>query len=120
MHQKLVAAYRANDVATLERLVSPDHVHNNVFGMLQTKEALLADMRSGTLAFKAYDITSSRWMVHGDLAIVTGTLHAEAARAGKRVPVTEFRFTRIFERRAGEWQELLFQNTMVVAPPGKP
>jgi ketosteroid isomerase-like protein len=120
VHERLVTAYRTNDVAALERLVAPDHVHNNVFGMIQGKEALIADIRSGTLVFRAYEITSSRWFPGVDHAVVTGTLRAEAERAGKPVPSREFRFTRIFVKRGGTWQELLFHNTMLSAPPGGP
>jgi len=119
-HEKLVAAYRKNDVATLEKLLSADHVHNNVFGMKQDKQTLLEDIRSGTLVFQAYDVTASQWMIQPELAIVTGTIHADATRAGKPVPTHEFRFTRIFVKRDGNWLEWLFQNTMIATPPKQP
>lgn len=120
MHEKLVEAYRKNDVATLEKLLSTDHVHNNVFGMKQDKQTLLEDIRSGTLVFQAYDVTASQWVIQPELAIVTGTIHADATRAGKPVPTHEFRFTRIFVKREGNWLEWLFHNTMIVAPPKAP
>ncbi len=116
-HERLVTAYRMNDVATLERHLAPDHVHNNVFGMRQDKQLLLNDMRSGTLVFHAYDLADSQWIIAPDLAIVTGTLHAEATRSGKPVPATEFRYARIFVKRDGVWLEWLFQNTMIITPP---
>lgn len=116
-HETLVKAYRTNDVATLEKLLSDDHIHNNVFGMQQDKKALLDDMRSGTLVFQAYDVSSSKWVIQPEMAIVTGTIHADATRAGKPVPTHDFRFTRIFVKRDGAWLEWLFQNTMIVAPP---
>lgn len=119
-HDKLVEAYRKNDVAMLEKLLSTDHVHNNVFGMKQDKQALLEDIRSGTLVFQAYDVTASQWVIQPELAIVTGTIHADATRAGKPVPTHEFRFTRIFVKRDGTWLEWLFHNTMIATPPKQP
>lgn len=116
-HETLVKAYRTNDVATLEKLLSDDHIHNNVFGMQQGKKELLDDMRSGTLVFQAYDVASSKWVIQPEMAIVTGTIHADATRAGKPVPTHDFRFTRIFVKRDGAWLEWLFQNTMIMAPP---
>lgn len=116
-HERLVKAYRTNDVAALEKLLSDDHIHNNVFGMTQDRKALLDDIRSGTLVFQAYDVTASQWVIRPDLAIVTGTIHADATRAGKPVPVHDFRFTRIFVKRNGAWLEWLFQNTMIATPP---
>ncbi len=115
-HERLIKAYRTNDVPTLEKLIAADHVHNNVFGMTQGKEELLADMRSGTLVFHAYEVASSRWFLKPDIAVVTGTLHAEAERAGKPVPSQDFRFTRIFVKRDGAWLEWIFHNTIVMAP----
>ncbi|MRG92458.1 nuclear transport factor 2 family protein [Polyangium spumosum] len=115
-HERLVKAYRTNDVPALERSLAPDHVHNNVFGMIQGKEELLADMRAGTLVFRAYEITSSSWSLKPDIAVVTGTLRAEAERAGKPVPSQDFRFTRIFVKREGVWLEWLFHNTIIAAP----
>jgi ketosteroid isomerase-like protein len=116
-HERLVNAYRTNDIATLERHLAPDHVHNNVFGMRQDKQTLLNDMRNGTLVFKSYDLGDSQWIISPDVAIVTGTLHAEATRAGKPVPATDFRYARIFVKRDGAWLEWLFQNTMIMTPP---
>lgn len=117
VHEKLVEAYRKNDVATLEKLLSADHVHNNVFGMKQDKQALIDDIRSGTLVFQDYRVTDSQWVIQPELAIVTGTIHADATRAGKPVPTHEFRFTRIFVKRDGNWLEWLFHNTMIALPP---
>ncbi len=116
-HETLVKAYRTNDVAMLEKLLSDDHVHNNVFGMQQGKKELLDDMRIGTLVFQAYDVPASKWVIQPDMAIVTGVIHADATRAGKPVPTHDFRFTRIFVKRDGAWLEWLFQNTMIVGPP---
>ncbi|HRI69393.1 MAG TPA: nuclear transport factor 2 family protein [Polyangium sp.] len=118
-HEKLVAAYRTNDVATLDKLLAPDHVHNNVFGMHQDKNTLLEDIKSGVLVFQAYEVTSSQWALYPELAIVTGTIRADATRAGKPVPTHDFRFTRVFTKRNGVWLEWLFHNTMIVAPPTK-
>lgn len=116
-HETLVKAYRTNDVATLEKLLSDDHIHNNVFGMQQGKKELLEDLRSGTLVFQAYDVASSKWVIQPEMAIVTGVIHADATRAGKPVPTHDFRFTRIFVKRDGAWLEWLFHNTMIAAPP---
>ena len=118
-HERLVAAYRTNDVAALDKLLAPDHIHNNVFGMQQDKKTLLDDIKAGTLVFQSYDVTSAQWVLLPELAIVTGTIRAEAVRAGKPVPVREFRFTRVFAKRNGAWLEWLFQNTMIAAPPTK-
>ncbi|WP_428262524.1 nuclear transport factor 2 family protein [Haliangium sp.] len=118
LNDRLVAAYEANDVATLETMLAPEHIHNNVFGMRMDKDTFLQDIRSGELVFERYQTPSIQWFIYPDVAIATGTIEAVAYRGGKQVPSTQFTFTRVFVRRGDGWQVLLFQNTIVRPPPG--
>ena len=113
LNHRLTAAYEANDVATLEAMLAPEHIHNNVFGMALDKDTFLQDIRSGTLVFSRYETTSIRWHVYDDVAIATGTIEATAHRSGKQVPSSRFLFTRIFVRKDDAWQVLLFHNTII-------
>lgn len=117
LNDRLVAAYEANDVATLETMLAPEHTHNNVFGMRMDKDTFLQDIRSGILVFERYDTTEIEWHIYQDVAIATGTIEAIAYRGGNKVPSSRFRFTRIFERKGDTWQVLLFHNTILSGPP---
>ena len=116
----LTEAYLREDVPTLRRMLSDQHVHNNVFGMPLDKDSFLKDIESGVLKFSRYETPKVRWFVSGDMAVGTGLIEAEAQRSGKAVPATQFLFTRIFVRECGEWKVLLFHNTMAAAPPKRP
>ncbi len=120
LNKRLTAAYEANDVATLEQMLAPDHIHNNVFGMRMDKDTFLQDIRSGVLVFERYDTPEIQWFIYHDVAIATGVIEAVAYRGGNRVPSTSFTFTRVFAKRAGTWEVLLFQNTIIRPPPVAP
>ena len=112
LNSKLTEAYQNEDVPLLRTMLTEDHVHNNVFGSVMNKETFLRDIESGTLVFESYTTIELNWFIKGDMAVATGLIEAEAVRAGKLVPTSRFRFTRIFVRRDGQWKVLLFQNTM--------
>lgn len=117
LNRRLTEAYLHEDVPALRRMLSDQHVHNNVFGMPLDKDTFLRDIESGVLKFTAYDTPKIRWYVRGETAIATGIIEAKAIRGGKPVPATRFLFTRIFVRESGAWKVLLFHNTMVGKPP---
>ncbi len=118
INAKLTEAYLNEDVPTLRRMLSDNHVHNNVFGMPLDKETFLKDIESGVLKFTAYDTPKLRWFIEDDVAIATGLIEAKAERGGKPVPASTFLFTRIFVKDGGQWKVLLFHNTMAGKPPG--
>jgi len=113
LNDRLVDAYQREDVPLLRSLLSDRHIHNNVFGSRMTKDEFLADIESGTLVFESYETPEIEWFLDDELAVATGVIEASAIRAGRQVPASTFRFTRVFVREDGGWKVLLFQNTMV-------
>ncbi|GAB4272181.1 MAG: hypothetical protein Tsb0018_04240 [Opitutales bacterium] len=119
-NERLTQAYENEDIEVLEALLADDHVHNNIFGMSMSKAQLLEDIRLGVLAFEYYRTPEIRFVFQGDdVCIATGVIEAKAERSGQDVGALKFRFTRVFVKRDGRWQSLLFQNTRVVPPPVK-
>ena len=117
LNKRLTDAYEREDVPLLRKLLSERHVHNNVFGHRMTKEEFLADIESGTLVFESYETHEIQWFISEKTAVATGVIHARAIRAGKPVPATRFRFTRVYTLEDGQWQVLLFHNTLLPASP---
>lgn len=113
LNRRLTDAYEREDVDLLRQLLSDRHVHNNVFGHRMSKEEFLADIESGTLIFESYKTPEIEWFITDETAVATGVIEARAVRAGKPVPATRFRFTRIYTREQGSWRVLLFHNTML-------
>ena len=112
VNSKLTQAYQEEDLPVLRDMLSDAHVHNNVFGSSMGKDQFLKDLEDGTLVFETYTTPELQWYIKGDVAIATGLIEAKAVRAGKPVPASTFRFTRVFSRENGKWKVLLFQNTM--------
>lgn len=112
LNTRLTQAYENEDIETLKQLLAKDHVHNNVFGFQMDKATFLKDIESGILEFVSYETPEIKWTITEPMAVATGLIKASAIRDGKPVPATDFRFTRIFVKRAGKWKVLLFHNTM--------
>ncbi|NCF88393.1 MAG: hypothetical protein GWQ05_20055 [Verrucomicrobiaceae bacterium] len=72
-------------------------------------------MESGTLVFESYETPEIQWFISEKTAVATGVIHDRAIRAGKPVPAT--RFTRVYTLEDGQWQVLLFHNTLLPASP---
>jgi hypothetical protein len=97
--------------ATLERLTADEYLWHASNGVVQTKEATIAETMAGgsTWAVRKYDGLKVR--IYGDVAIVTGTFSIAGTsatyRAGPRL------ITRLFVRRDGRWQDVGGQATLL-------
>ena len=116
LNQKLTDAYLREDVRLLRSMLDEQHVHNNVFGVVLTKDQFLKDIETGVLKFEQYETPKISWHIDGKTAIATGLIKAKAIRAGRAVPATDFIFTRVFVKRGEQWKVLLFHNTMAKKP----
>ena len=76
LNQTLTNAYLHEDVPTLRRMLSDQHVHNNVFGMPLDKDTFLKDIEAGVLKFSRYETPQVRCYVRGGMAVGTGTIEA--------------------------------------------
>lgn len=109
-----VNALLHNDVATLKGLWSDDMVVTNPFNKLINKQQVVGMTASGTLAFTAYDRQIEYVRVYGDTAIVAGnetvTWAGKLPTAGQ---VSNLRFTGIWMKQDGRWQEIARHANMV-------
>src|SRR5262245_13063005 len=99
--QAIQNANAANDVVAWERLSAPDHTIVNADGTRTTRVAALKAPPAAAAPAAAPD-QNVRVVVKGDLAAVTWT-------GGNG------RSLKILARQAGQWRQVLQQNTPVVA-----
>lgn len=105
--QKFIAAFSSamehNDLAALDRMMTPDYKFVNPSGGIQTKEDRLAPMKSGDLKYDLvkYDEFSVRR--YGDVSVVI----ARATVKGhmKTTDVSgQFRATLVLQQTKGQWK----------------
>ena len=102
-----VEALLRNDVAALRRLWSNDFVVTNPFNRLINKQQVIGMTESGNLAFTSYDRQIEYIRIYRDTAVVAG---GETVVWAGRMPnagqTSRLRFTAIWMRQGGRWQEV--------------
>ncbi len=82
---------------------------------VMTKAQALAFARSGKMVFQKYETSDLRIRVFGDAAVVTGRLQRTRTRNGQVVE-DDWRFTKVYVRRAGQWQVVAFHASQAAQP----
>ena len=104
-----------NDVATANRLLADDYLGINPNGTLETKADALAQRRSGTVKISTIDPDNVKVRVYGDTAVVTSRVDV-VGHDGERDISGRYHYTRVYNRRAGEWKIVSFEASRI--PPG--
>jgi hypothetical protein len=104
-----------NDLRILKPLWSDDFVVTNPFNKFVDKPQVVNIVADGTLAFKAYDRQIEYMRFYGITAIVAGS--ETVVWAGK-LPISgqtsRLRFTAIWMKQAGRWQEVARHANIIV------
>jgi hypothetical protein len=72
-----------------------------------TKADALGALRSGRFRFERYATSETSVRLFGEVAVVTGRLQ-RTRRLNERVLDDDWRFTKVYARRGGRWQVVLF------------
>jgi hypothetical protein len=102
-------------VATLKRLWSDDFVVTNPFNKFINKQQVVGMTESGALAFTSYDRQVEYVRVYGETAVVAGI--ETVVWAGKLPTAgqtSHFRFTGIWLKQGGRWQEVARHANVVI------
>jgi ketosteroid isomerase-like protein len=112
-----VAAFLAHDPKALAALWSDDLVVTNPFNKFVTKQQVLGMVASGALGFTAYDRRIEYLHDYGDLVVVAGS---ETVTWAGTLPLTGktsiLRFTGIWAKQAGRWQQVARHANIVPQP----
>ena len=107
------ASLMKKDRATMERLYADDYVYVHSNGNVLNKTQEIAESMSPNMAWTAHKSGDLKARIFGTVAIVTGvstlTGSAKGYVSGPR------RFTEVWVRRNGRWQEVGGQSTLVPA-----
>ena len=104
-----------NDVRLLRRLWSDEFVVTNPLNKFVSKQEVLSLIESGTLAFSSYERRLEYIHVYGKVAVVAGT--ETVVWAGKMPNAGReslLRFTGVWMRQNGRWQQVVRHANIVV------
>jgi hypothetical protein len=115
LNMQEVEALLQNDVATLDHLWSDDLVVTNPFNKFINKQQVIEMTESGTLAFTSYVRQIEYIRIYGETAVVVGN---ETVLWAGKLPITgqtsNLRFTGIWIKQGGRWQEVARHANLVV------
>jgi hypothetical protein len=108
-------AMKAADVATLDRILSPDLTYTHSTAKVETKKEFIEGVKAGTLKYKVIAPDDTRVRVYGSTAVGTGRCRFEVESAGQELKVS-VRFTDVYVKRDGAWQLVAWQSTRIPEP----
>ena len=100
-------AHVRGDAAALDRLFADDLVVVVPGMRAMTKADSLGVFASGRMKFDRYETSETTFRVYDTTAIATGRLGRTRIIAGRSVD-DDWRFTKVYVRRAGRWQVVSF------------
>jgi len=110
-------AFLNKDPKALERLWADNLVVTNPLNKLVTKQQVLGMVESGFLVITSFDRQIEYLHIYGDTVIVAGS---ETALWGGRMPnagkTEHLRFTAIWMKQHGRWQEVARHANIVPQP----
>jgi ketosteroid isomerase-like protein len=108
-------AWVRGDPDALDRIHSDDYFSINYLGQLSTKAQVMSDVRAGAFKYESMEHRDVVMRVYGDVVIVNGRTINKGHRQQRDVS-GEFRYTRVYVKRDGQWRAVLSQYTQPVAP----
>ena len=110
LDKKRMHAMAQKDIATLNAVLSDDLVYTHSSARLDTKQSLIANMKSGSTVYSSVEPSDVKAQDLGDAVVLTGVARIKVNSGGKAM---EFgvRFMDAYAKRNGRWQMVAWQST---------
>jgi ketosteroid isomerase-like protein len=97
-----------NNAPAMERLLADDYEGISANGTIETKDQVLAQHKAGTLRLTQLDLNDVKVRLYGDTAVVTSRVDVRG-KNGERDISGRYRYTRVYNRRFGQWKIVSFE-----------
>jgi hypothetical protein len=97
------------DVAALDRILSNDLTYTHASAAVNTKAEYIERVKSGQLKYEMIEQRDVNVRVYGNTVILTGV-----SKQGTKAQPSEMRFTTVYVKLDGRWQQVAWQSTRVV------
>ena len=105
-------ALLAADTTALSRMTADEFIEISRLGQLRNKADNLREIGNGTLKLTTVKYDSLTVRIYGDVAVLRGLADNTGTMRG--FPFAgKLRYTRVFVHRAGRWQAVAMQHTML-------
>ena len=113
-----VQAMLKADLATLDPMLASDLTYCHSSGVVNSKKQLLDKIKSGELKYEVFEHRDQAVRVYGNTAVLTGVtaLHLGAPAQGGTALEAVMRFTAVYVKQNGRWQQVAWQTTRLPQP----
>jgi uncharacterized protein (TIGR02246 family) len=115
LDQRRVEAMMANDVATVAGTLAEGLVYVHSDGRQQSKEQLLAAMKSNRTPYRKVTYNGRAVRAVSDTRVLTGTATFEVLANGAPVAFT-LRFMAVYVQENGAWKLGAYQSAAIIPP----
>jgi ketosteroid isomerase-like protein len=105
------AAVKANDAATMDRILADDFILVTGSGKTYTKADLLKEARSGLVVYEHQEDTEQTVRIWGDTAVITAKLWEKGSDNGKQFDKTVW-FSDTYVRTPSGWRYVFGQSSL--------
>jgi ketosteroid isomerase-like protein len=109
----LYEAMVAGDLGELDRILSPDLMYVHSTGVAENKAEYLARVKASHYDYDAIASRDVTVRVHGDLAVMNGSLHMIVATGGSPAVMMKLLFVLVWTKQDGQWRLSLRQSTNI-------
>lgn len=109
------AAVKANDAATMDRILADNFILVTGRGKVFTKADLLTEARSGRYVYERQEDSQQTVRVWGDTAVITALLWAKGTEAGKAFDYKLW-FSDVYLRGPAGWRYVFAQASIPLPP----
>jgi len=110
-----------NNISAIEHLLADDYVGITANGTIEDKSQAIAQRKAGTIRVTMLNLDDLKIRLYGDIAVVTSIADLQGVNGQSDIS-GKYRYTRVYNRRLGEWKIVSFEASRIHdadARPGK-
>ena len=110
LDRKRMLAMGEKDLSTLDALLADDLIYTHSSARVDTKQSLIANMKSGATVYSSIEPSDVKAQDLGDAVVLTGVAWIKVVSQGRDLDLG-VRFTDAYAKRNGRWQMVVWQST---------
>lgn len=110
LDRKRMQAMGEKDIAALDALLADDLIYTHSSARVDTKQSLIANMKSGATVYSSIEPSDVKAQDLGDAVVLTGVAWIKVVSRGKDLDFG-VRFSDAYAKRGGRWQMVMWQST---------
>lgn len=115
LEEQIGQAIVGRDVAFVERVWDEAFCYTGIRGERKGKSEIVSELAAGMLKFDVMRFEDIAVHLHGDTAIAAGLAITQGT--SQQGPIAgQFRYTRVYVKKAGQWKLVAFQGSPPLAP----